>query len=165
MLKAAMIGAGGRATRAHYPVLADADDVSLEAVCDLDPERLAHAGDTYDIPRRYTDYHRMLDEVDCDVVYAIMQPYQVCQVAVDALDAGKHVMVEKPPGANSTEAARIAAAARRNDRLACVALQRRWTPLIRAAKERIEPADPFASSWRGCTSTPRISRPSRCGST
>ena len=39
----------------------------------------------------------MLDEVDCDVVYAIMQPYHVCQVAVDALDAGKHVMVEKPP--------------------------------------------------------------------
>lgn len=100
MLKAAMIGAGGRATRAHYPALADADDVSLEAVCDLDPERLAHAGDTYDIPRRYTDYHRMLDEVDCDVVYAVMQPYHVCQVAVDALDAGKHVMVEKPPGAH-----------------------------------------------------------------
>ena len=85
----------------------------------------------------------MLDEVDCDVVYAIMQPYHVCQVAVDALDAGKHVLVEKPPGANSTEAARIAAAAKRNDRLACVALQRRWTPLIRAAKQRVEARGPI----------------------
>ena len=143
MLKAVMIGAGGRATRAHYPALADADDVSLEAVCDLDSERLASAADAYDIPRRYTDHRRMLDEVDCDVVYAIMQPYHVCQVAVDALDAGKHVLVEKPPGANSTEAARIAAAATRNDRLACVALQRRWTPLIRAAKQRVEARGPI----------------------
>ena len=159
MLKAAMIGAGGRATRAHYPVLADADDVSLEAVCDLDPERLAHAGDAFDIPRRYTDYHRMLDEIDCDVVYAIMQPYHVCQVAVDALDAGKHVMVEKPPGANSTEAARIAAAARRNDRLACVALQRRWTPLMRAAKERIEAHGPIRFVLAGMHKHPAMQPP------
>ncbi len=160
MLKAVMVGAGGRATRAHYPVLANADDeVSIEAICDLDEERLTAAADAFDVPRRYTDYRRMLDEVDCDVVYAIMQPFHVCPIAVDALDAGKHVLVEKPPGANSTEAERIAEAATRNDRIACVSLQRRWTQLIREAKRRVEANGPIRFVLAGMHKHPAMQPP------
>jgi predicted dehydrogenase len=144
MLKATIIGAGGRATRAHYPVLANAvDDVSIEAVCDLDDGRLNAAADTFGIPHRYTDYRQMLDQVDCDVVYAIMQPFQICPVAINVLDAGKHLMIEKPPGANSTETALIAEAASRNNRVVCVSLQRRWTQLICEAKRRVETNGPI----------------------
>ena len=159
-MKVAMIGAGGRARSAHYPVLASlTSEISLEAVCDLDPERLATVADAYDIPRRYTDYRQMLDEVDCDIVYAIMQPFHVCSVAIDALNAGKHVMVEKPPGASSSETARIAEAATRNSRLACVALQRRWTPLLREARRRVEEKGPIRFVLAGMNKHPSMQTP------
>ncbi len=144
MLKAAFIGAGRRANSAHYPALERAGEaVALEAVCDLDPDRLTETADRYDVERRYTDLHRMLDEVDCDVVYVVMQPELLPPVAVAALDAGRHVFVEKPPGASSAATERIAAAARRNDRLVCVGLQRRWTPMIRTVLAKVRERGPI----------------------
>ena len=53
MLRAAFIGAGSRATRAHYPALARASaHVELQSICELDEERLESAADAYDIEGR-----------------------------------------------------------------------------------------------------------------
>ena len=144
MLKAVFIGAGGRATSAHYPALMRAGDkVNLLAVCDLDEARLEAVADRFDVDRRYTDFREMLAEVDCDVVYAVMQPRHVADIAVEALESGRHLFIEKPPGASSAETERIAQAATRAGKLACVGLQRRWTPLIREAIARVEERGPI----------------------
>ena len=144
MLKAVFIGAGGRATSAHYPALMRAgDEVDLRAVCDLDEARLEAVADRFNVDGRYTDYREMLAEVDCDVVYAVMQPWHVADIAVQALEAGKHLFLEKPPGAGSADTERIAEAATRTGKLACVGLQRRWTPLIREAISRVEARGPI----------------------
>ena len=144
MLKAAFIGAGLRATRAHYPAITRAaGKVELRAVCDLDKARLDKVADGFDIGGRYTDFREMLAEVECDLVYAVTQPRSIADVAVAVLDAGKHLFVEKPPGAGSADARRIAEAAARNDRLVCVGLQRRWTPLLRQAISRVEARGPI----------------------
>lgn len=144
MLKAALIGAGRRAMSVHYPALARAHaEVELGAVAELDQARLTAAADQYDVPGRYTDFRRMLAEVECDVVYAVMRPWLVTDVAVAVLEAGKHLFIEKPPGRGSADAERIAEAADRNRRLVCVGLQRRWTPLLREARRRVEAKGPI----------------------
>ncbi len=72
-----------------------------------------------------------------------MQPQSIADVAVAVLDAGKHLFIEKPPGAGSADAERIAEAATRNGKLVCVGLQRRWTPLLRQAISRVEARGPI----------------------
>ena len=144
MLCGAFIGAGGRARRAHYPALDRASDrLELRAIAELDETRLQDAADAYDVTGRYTDFRRMLDEVECDVVYAVMRPWDVTAVAVAVLDAGRHLFIEKPPGAGSADTERIAEAAERNGRLVCVGLQRRWTPMAREARARVEANGPI----------------------
>ncbi len=65
MLKAAFIGAGNRATRAHYPALTRAaEKLEIRAICDLDEARLDSVAERFDIGSRYTDFREMLAGVD-----------------------------------------------------------------------------------------------------
>ena len=143
MLRAAFIGAGSRATRAHYPALARASaHVELQSICELDEERLESAADAYDIESRYSDVLEMLDREDPEVVYAVTRPQNIAAVAIQVLEAGKHLFIEKPPGSGSADTERIAEAAETNGKLVCVGLQRRWTPMIRDARARVETNGP-----------------------
>lgn len=143
MLRAAFIGAGGRASRAHYPALARASArLEIQSICELDEERLESAADAYDIEGRYSDFREMLDREDPEVVYAVTRPHDIARVAVAILEAGKHLFIEKPPGIGSADTERIAEAAEANGKLVCVGLQRRWTPMIRDARTRVETNGP-----------------------
>ncbi len=150
MVRAAFIGAGRRASSAHYPALARAHRrVELTAMCELDEERLADTADQYDIEGRYTDVRQMLEREDPQVVYAVTRPPDIADIAVEVLAAGAHLFIEKPPGVGSADAERIAAAAQEHNRLVCVGLQRRWTPLTRAARARVEADGPVMLASAG----------------
>ena len=139
MVRAAFIGAGRRATSAHYPAIGRAyRRVELTAMCELDEDRLTNTADEYDVEGRYTDFRTMLERENPDVVYAVTRPPDIADIAVEVLASGAHLFVEKPPGVGSADAERIAAAAEANDRIVCVGLQRRWTPMLRAARARVE---------------------------
>src|SRR5262249_36624736 len=103
MLKVAFIGAGSRARSAHYPCVSRLADVRLEAVAELDAERMGRVAEQYRIPRTFGDYHEMLRTVNPDAVYVIMGPDYMTKPAIDCMNAGKHVFIEKPAGANSDE--------------------------------------------------------------
>ncbi len=62
-VRVAMVGAGRMANGVHYPSLNSFDDVEIAALCDLDEERLHETATRYEIPGRYTDYRKMVDEV------------------------------------------------------------------------------------------------------
>lgn len=126
MLNVGFIGAGRRASQAHYPAIARLEDVSLEAVCDLDIPRMSGIADRYSVPGRYTDYARMLAEADLDAVYIIMAPQFLLPIVLDCLAAGKHVFVEKPPAMNARDLETMVAAAERGGRLTAVCFQRRF---------------------------------------
>ena len=66
MLRTGFIGAGRRATRAHYPTIHQIDDIALEAVTELDEGRMLSVADKYQIPKTFVDYGKMLNEVDLD---------------------------------------------------------------------------------------------------
>ena len=144
MLRACFIGAGGRARSAHYPNVARLDDVAMVGVCELDKERLGQITAEYEFEHVYDDHRKMLDEVDPDVVYCIMNERWLLQPALDCLNAGKHIFIEKPPGANSDETRQLRDAAVANDVYAMVGYQRRFAAVTREAVRRVADKGPVS---------------------
>jgi len=133
-LRIGFIGAGVRANAAHYPSLAEMDDVEIAAICDLRRDRLVSTAEKYGVKHRYTDYKRMLREIDLDAVYIIMSPELLDPIVTYCLEEGKNVFIEKPPGMSVEETRRWADLARKNDCKTAVGFQRRFHPCVQYAK-------------------------------
>lgn len=115
------IGAGGIAKNRHMPAMQGMKDVKIFAVCDVNEAAAKAVAEQFGIPHIFTDYHKMLELADLDVVNVCTPNFLHVQPAVDALDAGKHVLVEKPIARNATEGALIVEAAKRNGKKLMVA--------------------------------------------
>lgn len=115
MLRAGIIGCGGIAERRHGPVLAALEGVELAALADVSEERLAVLGERHGVGpgRRFTDYEKMLTTVDLDLVHVCTPHDQHEAQAVAAMEAGAHVLLEKPIATTVAEAERMMAAAAR----------------------------------------------------
>jgi predicted dehydrogenase len=94
-MKAAIIGTG-RIARQHLECLATLPDVEIVGVCDLWPGLAQCAAERHGIGRWFTDHRSMLEELKPDVVHVTTPPTSHFRLAMDALEAGAHVIVEKP---------------------------------------------------------------------
>jgi predicted dehydrogenase len=94
-MRAALIGAG-QIARQHLACLQNLPGVELDAVCDLSPARAEAAAERHGIRSWFTDHRAMLDAVRPDVVHITTPPTAHFAPAMDALNAGAHVIVEKP---------------------------------------------------------------------
>ena len=109
-----IIGCGGIANGKHMPSLKKLPDVEMVAFCDIIVERAEKAAREYGVEgaKVYADYHELLAREDIDVVHVLTPNREHSQITVDALNAGKHVMCEKPMAINSAEAKRMLDAAK-----------------------------------------------------
>jgi len=137
-IKVGFIGAGRRANVAHYPSLAEMDDVEITAICDLRKDRLEATADKYKVKKRFTDYKQMLKETDLDAVYIIMFPDLLDPIVTHCLEEGKNIFIEKPPGMDVEETKRWADLARKHDCKTMVGFQRRFHPCVVHAKKILE---------------------------
>jgi virulence factor len=126
MLKVGFIGAGGRSRGAHYPNVHRLEGVSVEAVAELDQARGQQVAEQYSIPRLVENHEQLLDAADLDAVYCVMNEVHVLEPALACMNAGKHVFVEKPPGASVAEAQQLVDAAEANGVHCMVGFQRRF---------------------------------------
>jgi predicted dehydrogenase len=94
-VKAALIGAG-QIARQHLACLKTLPGVDLVAICDLSPATSEAAADRYGIPAWFTDHRAMLAKVRPDVIHVTTPPTSHFRLALDSIDAGAHVIVEKP---------------------------------------------------------------------
>ena len=78
------------------------------AVCDIDEERRTRIAAEYSVPETYTDYKQMLRKADIDAVSNGLPNFLHAPITIAALNAGKHVLCEKPPAMNAREARRMA---------------------------------------------------------
>ena len=137
MIKAAFIGAGRRARSAHYPIVSKLTDVRLEAVSDLDPVLMTQVAKQHAIPETYADYRQMLEAIDLDLIYVIMGEEMMTPIAIECMNLGKHVFIEKPAGASPQESRLLVAAAKQNDVVCAVGFQRRFAAVTREAMRLI----------------------------
>jgi len=95
----AVIGTGNRGSHLLQGVL-EQPNAKVVAVCDNKPDRLDKAASTAakDNPKTYSDWRKVIDNKDIEAVYIATPPHLHAEMAVAALNAGKHVYCEKPIG-------------------------------------------------------------------
>ncbi|MCW3056394.1 MAG: oxidoreductase domain protein [Solirubrobacterales bacterium] len=119
----------------HLAKLRDRDDVEVVGLCDLH-ERLAEAvSERFGLGAPYTDFARMLDETRPDVVHVLAPPQAHHQLTMQALQAGAHVLVEKPVATTWGEYAEMRDLARERGLLLCENYNCRFEPAMLAALE------------------------------
>jgi predicted dehydrogenase len=141
-LRVGFIGAGGHAFRNVYPTFQYAP-VDLLAICDLDEERARAYARQFGAGATYTDHHTMLAEKKPDAVFIVTNYDEqgrprATQLAIDALNAGSHVWMEKPTAASVADVDRLIEASERNGRYVMTGLKKTFFPSIVKAKEIID---------------------------
>jgi predicted dehydrogenase len=132
------IGILGAARIAPMAVVRPARDVpgaTIAAVAARDGARARRFAAKHGIESAYGSYDELIADRSLDAVYVPLPNGLHRQWAIRALDAGKHVLCEKPLAANAVEAREMAAAATRNDRVLFEAFHYRYHPLARRMRE------------------------------
>lgn len=135
-LKIAVIGCGSIAKHRHLPEYAANEHVEITAVCDIVGERAEAAAETYQA-KAYTDYKTLLQEENIDAVSVCLPNYLHAPVSVDALNAGKHVLCEKPMATSTEEADQMIEAAERNGKKLMIGHNQRFVSSHQKARELI----------------------------
>ncbi len=129
-IKVAIIGCGGIANGKHMPSLHKLSHVKLVAFCDLIEERAVKAAKQYGVPdaKVYTDYRELLKDRDIEVVHVCTPNRSHAEISIAALEAGKHVMCEKPMAKTAADARRMLDACRRTGKKLTIGYQGRQRP-------------------------------------
>lgn len=99
-----VVGTGWWATQAHLPSLTTYDGVEVTAIADPDPEKLAAAAERFSVSNAYEDPRQLFESGVVDGVVIAVPHVHHYPLARAALDAGLHVMIEKPMVLESTHA-------------------------------------------------------------
>ena len=140
-LKIGFIGCGGIANQKHLPGMAQQTEfVDLVAFCDLIPERAEKAAKEYGTPdaKVYTDYHDLLADPTIDAVHVLTPNVAHCEITVAALEAGKHVLCEKPMAATPADAQKMLDARDRTGKMLTIGYQYRHFPVNQVAKSVVD---------------------------
>ncbi|MDH7567997.1 MAG: Gfo/Idh/MocA family oxidoreductase [Armatimonadota bacterium] len=127
-IRCGIIGYGGAFNmgRHHANYMHATGRMRLTAVCDIDPARTAVAKQDFPEIETYNDVEEMLRKAPMDLAVIILPHNLHAPVAIQALNAGKHCVVEKPMCLSIQEADAMIAAARRNQKMLSVYHNRRW---------------------------------------
>lgn len=136
-LRAGVIGCGSIAQALHLPGYANHPGAELAAACDPVRQRLAEAK-RFGVERTYADYRKMLENEELDVVSVSSPNCFHAEHAVAALQAGAHVLLEKPAALSMQEIARIKAAVRKSGKVLMVGYSHRFHRGNLKAKKLVE---------------------------
>lgn len=115
-LRIGVVGTGWWATVNHIPTVQASRLGNIVAICDLDPQRLATVGDRFGVSGRYADVAAMLAAERLDGVMIATPHTAHAAPALAALQAGCHVLIEKPLATTSADARSIVDAAQTANR-------------------------------------------------
>jgi predicted dehydrogenase len=155
-----VVGIGNRAKGHIADMVALSDHCRITATCDIIPERAqdgaerARGGEV----KTFTDHRELVASGLCDAVAITTPNHTHKQIALDALDAGHHVICEKPMTTTVADADALVEAVDRGDRVFAVALQLRYAPVYVKAKELLDAgeigdlkyvwAEEFRGDWK-----------------
>lgn len=135
-VKVGIMGSGNIG-RVHLEGFKDAG-AEVVALCDVDEKRTRALAEEFDVPGVYTDYRRMLEEADINTVSVCTPNVFHAPMSIAALEAGKHVICEKPLSINAIEAEKIVQAASASGKKFMVAFCNRFRADTQLLKSFIE---------------------------
>lgn len=136
-LRGAVIGAGG-ISGVHMKSHLAHPEVEIVALCDINLEKAQTKAKDYGIERVYADYRDVLKHDDIDFVDICTPNLFHSEIAIAALEAGKHVFTEKPDAINPVEAQRMADAAEKSGNLLMAMRNNRFSAGSQFLKTYIE---------------------------
>ncbi|PSQ96757.1 MAG: hypothetical protein BRD55_05635 [Bacteroidetes bacterium SW_9_63_38] len=141
-LNVAIVGSGLIATKKHIPAFRRlGSEATLTTICDVDPDSAQGAANRFDISSAYTDLGELLSQEKPDLVDICTPPKTHSDLAIQAIEGGAHVLIEKPMAMDVEECNEIVEAAEQNGRKVCVAHSDLFYPPFLQAQERIENGD------------------------
>jgi predicted dehydrogenase len=104
-IKLGIIGAGLAVKNLHWPALQQlGEQYTIVAVADIDPAKAAASAALVGAGRSFTSYHDLLALAEIEAVLLALPIHLTAPIAIEAARAGKHLIIEKPPGSNLQQA-------------------------------------------------------------
>lgn len=144
--KIGVIGLGGVAQLVHLPNFTKIPNADVTAVAETNKNRLRTIADKFGIKQIYNNHKDLLDKADVDAVIIATPTSTHKEIAIDCLNAGKDVLVEKPMARSFQEAKQIVDAAKKNKKILMVGMNLRYRPdtmLLRSFINTNEIGEPF----------------------
>jgi predicted dehydrogenase len=135
-IRVGVVGAGAAAEGIHLPALARTSGVETVALVDPAADRVAHLRKKFGVPAGYADHRDAIPHIDAAIL-GIPHQYHG-PVAIDLLEAGIHVLVEKPMALSTAECDAMIQASERSGARLAVGLLRRFAPTLRYTKDVLD---------------------------
>ncbi|MDF2439987.1 MAG: hypothetical protein JWN98_971 [Abditibacteriota bacterium] len=132
----AVIGAGAIGHN-HIESFQKHAAAQVVALAEVSAERGREAADKFNIPELVTDYKVLLARDDIDVISIALPNYLHAPVALEALQSGKNVMIDKPIATNAADAAQLVEESKKQGVLLMVGQNQRMTPIVQTAKQLV----------------------------
>ena len=132
-----IIGCGWVTQNWHLPALAGMPDVEITAVADCDEAQVGQTADRFNIPHRYRIARGLLAHPGLQALAVCVPPQHHAEIGLAALDAGKHVFIEKPLALNLGDCDALVDRASQTSATVMVGFNLRWHRLVREARTAI----------------------------
>ncbi len=137
-LRVGVVGAGGIACNQHLPAWQRLPSVRVIAVADLSKEAVQRAAERFQVPHAFQDWRDLIDRSEIDIVDICTPNCTHAPIARAALDAGKHVLCEKPLATSTADVRALRKAALDAGRLLMAAQNFRYRPASRQLKALVD---------------------------
>ncbi|MCS5497815.1 Gfo/Idh/MocA family oxidoreductase [Cnuibacter physcomitrellae] len=137
-LRVAVVGAGRWAVQSHIPGWQRDPRVEVVALAEVDEDALRSASERFGVARAVTDYRELLDDPDIDVIDVATGNAMHFEISMAAIQAGKHVLCEKPVNSDYRETRRAAELAASKGLKTKLGFTFRFAPAIQYAKHLID---------------------------
>lgn len=135
-LRVGIVGCGEITQTVHIPILLEMKEFEITALCDLSQKVRSTLAERYRIDSVFEDYRDLVEQTDVDVVLVANRDH--APVALAAMNAGKHVLVEKPMAFTLEEADQMINAASENKVKLMVGYMKRYDPAFQYALDQIK---------------------------
>jgi predicted dehydrogenase len=136
-----VIGLGGIAQLVHLPILSKLPSVQIIAVSEINSNRLKTIAEKFGIEKTFTDYNEMLKDSELDAVIIATPTNTHYRVAIDCLNSGVNILIEKPMARSLKEAQDIDSTAKKVNKLVMVGMNARFRPDSMLLKSLINSAE------------------------
>ncbi len=137
-VRVGMVGTGWYADWMHLPALQSHPQAEIAAICGRNRERAEETARKFAIPRVFTDYREMIEKANLHALVVASPDDMHFPITMDALDAGLHVLCEKPLALSAAQARAMTERAEAQGVKNMVYFTLRWMPAHRYVRELIE---------------------------
>ncbi|MZQ85501.1 gfo/Idh/MocA family oxidoreductase [Paenibacillus sp. 5J-6] len=110
----------------HVKDYASSDTVKEIVLCDVNELRLKEIGDKYNISKKYTDFDKMLKEENLDAISLAVPNFLHMRLSIQAMEAGVHVLCEKPMARNAAEGRKMLDASQKHNKKLMINFNQRF---------------------------------------